>query len=111
VVRPRHAAVKLLLAGLAHAGAAAGGRFMPEALNFVTDLLADAAQGAQKLIKVQHVVSAQSMGAYPSLPRSGHLLLLIIRQPQKHALLRFRDSRQHTGAAAAEGSRRPHGRR
>ena len=45
VVRPRHAAVGLLLAGLAHAGAAAGGRFTPEALNFVTELLADAAQG------------------------------------------------------------------
>jgi hypothetical protein len=46
VVTPRHAALGLLLAGLAHAGAAAGGRFAPEALNFVADLLADAAQGA-----------------------------------------------------------------
>jgi len=45
VVAPRHAAVGLLLAGLQQAGAAAGGRLAPEPLNFIADLLADAAQG------------------------------------------------------------------
>jgi hypothetical protein len=65
VVKPRHAAVGLLLAGLAHAGAAAAGRFTPEALNFVTDLLADAAQGAhiKEDSRVYMMYSAQSIRA------------------------------------------------
>lgn len=73
VVRPRHAAVGLLLAGLAHAGAAAGGRFTPEALNFVTDLLADAAQGvtADSVLRLQPLTAADNRtgGAERSEPQ------------------------------------------
>lgn len=61
VVEPRHAATGLLLAGLAHQGAAAGGRFAPEALNFVTHLLADAAQGACVMLQARGCAVHTSM--------------------------------------------------
>jgi hypothetical protein len=41
----RHAAVGLLLAGFLLEAATAGGRFAPEPLNFVTDLISSAAGG------------------------------------------------------------------
>lgn len=71
-MKPRHAAVGLLLAGLAHACATAGGRLTPEALNFVTDLLADAAQGAHIRTRVDgvHVVQRAKHGC---LSRAFHV--------------------------------------
>lgn len=46
VMSLRHAAVGLLIAGFMLEAAIAGGRYAPEPLNFVTDLIASAASGA-----------------------------------------------------------------
>lgn len=46
VMSLRHAALGLLIAGFLLEAAVAGGRFAPEPLNFVADLIALAASGA-----------------------------------------------------------------